>query len=161
MSHAYIVKRATTTGDRYHVRYKQRGQRTPTHWGAYPTVELAARARDYVNGELAVGQYPTPAGAQAPPEPTVVVSLTPRKRTERHSTSLYRMFDSDGVLLYVGITSSPKRLGQHQRNSAWWLAVARVEVEHYPTRADALAAEADAIRTEGPTHNVLLNGWPA
>lgn len=57
---AYVVVRKTQSGKSYHVRFKRAGGSTPIHWGAYPSRKLAERARDYVNGEFAVGRYPDP-----------------------------------------------------------------------------------------------------
>ena len=72
-------------------------------------------------------------------------------------TSLYRHFDKDGRLLYVGISRSfMGRLGQHKRKSHWYWSIARVDVTHYPDRATAVRAEARAIRTEGPLHNRMV-----
>lgn len=70
-------------------------------------------------------------------------------------TSLYRFFDADDRLLYVGITSvGPNRWTEHEANRPWWADVRRTSVEHFPDRATAIAAEQDAIRSEKPLHNV-------
>jgi hypothetical protein len=57
--------------------------------------------------------------------------------------------------LYVGISSDATwRQIAHQRTAGWWRQVRRIEIsEPYATRADALAAEAQAIRTERPLWN--------
>ena len=69
-------------------------------------------------------------------------------------TDLYRHFDADGRLLYVGISLSVvQRLKQHQR-SHWSDEIASVTVTKYATRDLALQAEADAIKNEKPLHNV-------
>lgn len=73
-------------------------------------------------------------------------------------THLYRHFDKDGDLLYVGISlSTVHRLGQHQENSHWFESITRVEIERFPTREAALQAEAMAIKHEKPLHNVMHN----
>lgn len=78
------------------------------------------------------------------------------------STDLYRFFDANDRLLYVGISfSAVARASQHRSEKDWWPDVARMEVEHLQTRSAALAAESAAIRTEKPLHNVALNGKPA
>ena len=70
-------------------------------------------------------------------------------------TSLYRMYDAAGTLLYVGMTGHiPVRLDQHGGNKPWWALVARIDVEHFPLRSEAAAAEARAIRDEKPKYNV-------
>ena len=67
--------------------------------------------------------------------------------------ALYRHFDKDGVLLYVGISlSAVARLSQH-KDSAWFKEIKKVEIEHYPTRGEALGMEALAIRNENPKYN--------
>jgi hypothetical protein len=71
------------------------------------------------------------------------------------ATHLYRHFDKDGVLLYVGISlSAIKRLGEHKDCSHWFNSIARVDIQQFPTRQAALAAERIAISTEMPKHNI-------
>ena len=68
-------------------------------------------------------------------------------------TALYRHFDADGQLLYVGISVNALiRLSQH-RHAPWFRTIARVEIEWHPTREAAEAAELAAIRMEGPVWN--------
>jgi predicted GIY-YIG superfamily endonuclease len=74
----------------------------------------------------------------------------------RQHTALYRFFTDDGRLLYVGISNSfPNRLMQHEAEKPWWQDVARVEVEHFASRAEALAAETAAINAECPFWNIV------
>lgn len=74
---------------------------------------------------------------------------------------LYRHFDADGRLLYVGISlSAVARLSQHANGSHWSKAITRVEVETHPSRDAALAAERAAILAEKPLHNVVHNRAP-
>lgn len=69
-------------------------------------------------------------------------------------TALYRHFDADGRLLYVGISlSAVHRLGQHRQHAHWFKAIARVDIEWHATRLLALEAEACAITRELPLHN--------
>lgn len=71
------------------------------------------------------------------------------------STTLYRLHDAADALLYIGIAGNPgRRFQQHRGDKPWWGEVARVILEHHPTRAAALAAELHAIRTEHPRHNI-------
>ena len=68
-------------------------------------------------------------------------------------TSLYRHFDIDGALLYVGMSlNHVARLRQHSSKS-WFFEVVRVDVEHFATRELADAAETRAIQTEKPRYN--------
>lgn len=69
-------------------------------------------------------------------------------------TTLYRCFDDNGDLLYVGISwNAAARLAAHQRGSGWWAEVVRIDLEHFPTRAHAARAETEAIRQEWPAYN--------
>lgn len=71
--------------------------------------------------------------------------------------TVYRCYDAHGHLLYVGVTGSiPRRLTSHAASSHWWPQVSRVTEEQYATREEGLRAEAHAIRTEVPRHNVQL-----
>lgn len=77
------------------------------------------------------------------------------------TTSLYRLYDAEDVLLYVGISKSAlMRLGQHLSDKPWAVDVARTTVEWYPTREEAAAAEVAAILTEKPLHNIVHNARP-
>ncbi|MEU9947078.1 GIY-YIG nuclease family protein [Streptomyces sp. NPDC047939] len=73
-------------------------------------------------------------------------------------TGLYRFFDEQERLLYVGITSRLRiRMTEHARDYAetWWPLVASRSVEWYQTRSEAGRAERTAITTEKPPYNVL------
>jgi hypothetical protein len=65
-------------------------------------------------------------------------------------THLYRHFDADGRLLYVGISKSAlKRLSQHKGRD-WFTSISTVKIEAFPTREGAETAEKLAIQTENP-----------
>jgi hypothetical protein len=89
-----------------------------------------------------------------------LIDPQPIKRQERRlptSTTLYRFFDADGDLLYVGITHmETMRWRQHSKTKDWWREVTTIKVAHFDTRDEALAAEAKAIRQERPRHNIKL-----
>lgn len=68
---------------------------------------------------------------------------------------VYRVFDSEGTLLYVGCTINlPQRLELHSHRSWWYCKSHRVTTEWFDDRKDALREEARAIYTEAPAHNV-------
>lgn len=68
---------------------------------------------------------------------------------------VYRCFDKDDRLLYVGCTGDwQRRLWQHRSNTPFWPEVVAVTFAGYPTRDEALQAESRAIDTESPIHNV-------
>jgi len=70
-------------------------------------------------------------------------------------TALYRHFDADGRLLYVGITENlPSRDRQH-RASPWHGKIAETKTQWFDSREDAARAEAQAITTERPLHNAV------
>lgn len=76
------------------------------------------------------------------------------------TTYLYRFFDSNQRLLYVGISYHiESRLDSH-RHQKPWDKVARITVESHPTREGALTAERRAIRDEKPAWNVVHTAPP-
>lgn len=71
-------------------------------------------------------------------------------------TALYQFFTSVDELLYVGITRVPARRWAHHRRFAattWWCRAARVTVEWFTCRQDAVDAELRIIRTAAPLYN--------
>lgn len=53
-------------------------------------------------------------------------------------TALYRLYDANGVLLYIGISGDPKRrFRQHARTKHWWPEVVRKEEVWFDTRREA------------------------
>jgi predicted GIY-YIG superfamily endonuclease len=78
-----------------------------------------------------------------------------RKKAKR--TALYRHFDEQGELLYVGVSLHViRRLIEH-RASEWSQDIARIEIEYHPSRKAALKAETAAIAKERPKFNVAQN----
>lgn len=68
---------------------------------------------------------------------------------------MYRCYDADDRLLYVGATSSlADRLEDHRNQAEWFTAHSRLRVQVFGDYADALAAERAAIRAEAPLFNV-------
>lgn len=86
---------------------------------------------------------------------------TPAESLERVScvpvpTALYRHFNAEGRLLYVGISLSPTyRLAQHRDASAWFQQIASITVAWFDDRMAALKAEKEAIQSEHPEFNVV------
>lgn len=67
---------------------------------------------------------------------------------------VYRAYDADGTLLYVGVTYNPPlRFHLHAKTSVWWPDMARVRLIVFPNRAYALEKEREAIWFEMPLHN--------
>lgn len=72
--------------------------------------------------------------------------------------SLYRYFDGDDVLLYVGISvNAMVRLTKHRVNANWFDDIRTVKIEKFDDRFQALIAEANAIRNELPIYNIACN----
>jgi hypothetical protein len=68
-------------------------------------------------------------------------------------TQLYRHFDADDRLLYVGISiSAVIRLYEH-RSSSWFYKIAKITIETFDTRQRAVEAERRAIVEERPSYN--------
>lgn len=86
-----------------------------------------------------------------------MTALTDEMEIERTEapTVLYRLFDANDVLLYVGISGNLKaRFASHASTKSWWPRVARRTIVIYPTRASGQEAERVAISAENPLHNV-------
>lgn len=84
-----------------------------------------------------------------------------RKGVRRRETVLYRYYDTEDVLLYVGISANmPGRLDSHETDSTWMDFAARSTLEHFGDRADAEAAEQAAIEADRPLFNILHNDNP-
>ena len=69
---------------------------------------------------------------------------------------LYRYFDEDGELLYIGITNDPgRRWSQHIATKPWARQISTIRLEAHPDRVAVLAAEREAIQSEHPRYNVV------
>lgn len=68
---------------------------------------------------------------------------------------LYRLYDSQLRLLYVGITWHPfARWTAHASRKLWWSSVAFASLAEFPDDRSARAGETEAIHTESPLHNI-------
>jgi hypothetical protein len=68
--------------------------------------------------------------------------------------AVYRMFDAERHLLYVGRTGNAgQRFGDHSMKR-WFPLVKTIELEWCATRAEAVLAERRAIRSEHPRYNI-------
>lgn len=75
--------------------------------------------------------------------------------------ALYRHFDADDLLLYLGVSDNPVQRGKdHARDSDWVQYAVRAEVTWYNSRAEAIAAEEQAIKTLRPLFNRQHNDTP-
>jgi prevent-host-death family protein len=75
--------------------------------------------------------------------------------------AVYRLYDSDETLLYVGIANDPKRrFHEHEVDKEWWPEVATREITWFSSREKAWEEELRAIRAEHPRHNDYGVRWP-
>lgn len=69
-------------------------------------------------------------------------------------TAVYRLFDIDGRLLYVGISNNPHaRWRSHAHTKPWWGDVVTREIEWHPTREGAEQAETHLVGALRPKWN--------
>jgi len=69
-------------------------------------------------------------------------------------TAIYRLYDANGVLLYIGQTCRPPtvRMREHGKVKSWWDEVATGTIVWVPYE-DADTEERRAILAENPRHN--------
>lgn len=80
----------------------------------------------------------------------------PTSDLENSPHALYRFFDTEGRLLYVGLTVDPgNRWKAHSKQKSWWPDVRNVTLEWFSTRTEVTAAEKAAIQIERPAYNVV------
>lgn len=92
-----------------------------------------------------------------PPPPPVTPSQMGKPRPPKTGTptTLYRFFDREDRLLYVGISTDPRqRVSSHRAYKPWWTQSVRIDLEHFSSWDEARAAEKAAIKTENPMHNL-------
>ncbi len=78
----------------------------------------------------------------------------PNETTEApRPAAVYRLYDAEGALLYIGSSSNPKRRYRDHSRTSWWPCVARREEEWYPSRAAAYKAEDALIKSVSPKFN--------
>lgn len=77
------------------------------------------------------------------------------------SVALYRWYDAQDRLIYVGISGSlGRRQDSHAKRSSWEQFAVRSIIERYPTREDAEYGERIAIVREHPIFNHVHNDTP-
>lgn len=69
-------------------------------------------------------------------------------------SAVYRLFDADSNLLYVGMALHPENRIVRHRRKPWGKKITHFTVEWHEGRHVALAAENHAIATENPAHNI-------
>lgn len=75
---------------------------------------------------------------------------------EARCVALYRLFDEEARLLYVGKSVHPRqRWREHAADKPWWGEVRSKTTEWLDSEEEAARAEIAAIQTEGPRYNIL------
>jgi excinuclease UvrABC nuclease subunit len=70
-------------------------------------------------------------------------------------TYVYRLFDNEGRLIYVGCSHDPESRIYMHRHKAWWAPqIDRIKLKVFPDRQAAIEAEAKAIKEENPRWNI-------
>jgi predicted GIY-YIG superfamily endonuclease len=84
-------------------------------------------------------------------------TLDLRKLPAKIGAYVYRCYDAEDVLLYIGSTRNPrKRLDQHATNNAVWFArCVRIDCQSCAEMAEARQVESQAIQRENPVYNRL------
>jgi hypothetical protein len=87
-----------------------------------------------------------------------MVKRRERRKRERQTDDhwVYSCINEHGEVIYVGFTSTGmRRHREHGREMFWWRHVRTITVEHFATREEGLAAEAEAIQRLHPPYNTL------
>jgi len=68
--------------------------------------------------------------------------------------AVYRCYDAEGALLYIGASNKPKdRLKAHKAKTDWGKSIASHDEEWFSSREKAIEKEASAIKAERPPFN--------
>lgn len=71
---------------------------------------------------------------------------------------LYRHYDSEGKLLYIGIsTNITARIAAHRSNSHWFDQVSIIKIENFSCLKELRFAEKKAVEQEEPFYNTVYN----
>lgn len=90
------------------------------------------------------------------------MTLTTDYALDKRVFTLYRFYDREDALLYIGLTINPgRRMEKHRATKPWWSDVARIEMEQHLDAASLANAERAAIVAERPLHNIRMNGGGA
>lgn len=80
------------------------------------------------------------------------MTQTTKVTTGRHA-AVYRLYDAEGALLYIGSAYDPDERCKAHRSQPWWPQVARRTEEWHPARGKAYVEELKAIAVEGAKYN--------
>lgn len=96
------------------------------------------------------------------PEPPVLDLWALKRKAKRQATqapnrrcAIYRHYDVQGRLLYVGKSVQPlNRQQQHEVEAHWFNQIVKIEIEWFDFTTDMDAAERHAIAAENPIFNL-------
>lgn len=109
--------------------------------------DAAARPRAHAATSPAVVVLPPDAAAAGSASPVRVLPNV----TVWH---VYRLYATDGQLLYVGSTRWPgQRMAAHRRQKQWWPEVAATEFEDFTSELEARLREKEIWKAGRPLHN--------
>lgn len=158
----YVVVQPSGTKS-FICRYRHRGKSAKLTFGRVDTISLAQARKLAADARLLATQGRNPGRVAGSWEDTE--QRATRKALEFLAQGaepggyLYRHYHASGDLLYVGITLTPlKRQASHFKRADWRDMILHIVVEPFATREEAVAAEAEAIRSEYPRFNRAQNG---
>jgi excinuclease UvrABC nuclease subunit len=71
---------------------------------------------------------------------------------------VYRLYDANGALLYVGRTKDiVSRIRAHRQATPWWAEVDAMKTDVFPTPEEAASAEREQVRSLSPLYNKHFN----
>lgn len=77
------------------------------------------------------------------------------KLPELKGAQLYRYYDKDDNLLYVGMSSNAlRRVKEHQKDKEWYWDIAKITIENFNMHYELVQAEKEAIAKEQPRYNI-------
>lgn len=77
-------------------------------------------------------------------------------------TAVYRLFDAERTLLYIGMSKHPlRRVLEHMIRQPWRRSINSWTIEWHPDPDTAHAAEVEAIHSERPLWNISDSPWRA
>jgi hypothetical protein len=88
-------------------------------------------------------------------------SRRPPRSSQRKTVSqyheLYRHYDADGMLLYIGASHDAlDRLRGHRSSSGWYRLITKMTIERFPTLEDLVRAEKETVTREKPPYNTQI-----
>ncbi|MGA5604025.1 GIY-YIG nuclease family protein [Streptomyces griseoincarnatus] len=81
--------------------------------------------------------------------------MTVPKTTTPRRAAVYRLYDAQDTLLYIGSAYDPEKRCRTHRAKPWWPEVARREDQWVASRRKAYVEEMKAIAVEGAKHNQM------